>query len=365
LSDLRARPTCAPSTTWAGAGGPLFTLCRIRLFDKLRRATPMQTDRKQQTQSRVSAPNLTRQSPFVNRRTPLLLLIIMTAGTAHGLMQTNVEYGIASGEKLLFDAWVPEGRGPFPAVILVHGGAWTTGDKSGGPDRGYMAPMHEPLAHAGFAWFSINYRLAPTHRYPACIEDVETAIRCLKTHATEYRVDPQRIALAGESAGGHLVALSAVRATSSTRVAAVVAFYTPFDLGCDQPDGAPLTPTMQALLGRKIFDRDTAVLIREASPLTQVKSNLPPFLLLHGDADTRVPHRQSLNMQSRLRDAGVTCELITIPAGGHGMRRWEPLAPDFKARVIEWLKRTLHVPPASTGPARLESPQSAQGSRSR
>ena len=116
------------------------------------------------------------------------------------------------------------------AVILVHGGGWSTGDKSGGPRKLFMAPMNAPLERKGLAWFSINYRLAPQHRYPACIEDVETAIRWLKAHAKEYRVDPRRIGLAGESAGGHLVALAAVRADEATRVAAVVPFYAPFDL---------------------------------------------------------------------------------------------------------------------------------------
>ena len=57
-------------------------------------------------------------------------------------------------------------------MILVHGGAWNAGDKSGGKGKGFMAPMHEPLTRAGFAWFSINYRLAPKHRYPACVENV-------------------------------------------------------------------------------------------------------------------------------------------------------------------------------------------------
>ncbi|MEO5961347.1 MAG: hypothetical protein ABIZ49_13710, partial [Opitutaceae bacterium] len=74
-------------------------------------------------------------------------------------VQTDIEYGNAAGESLKLDAYVPEGTGPFPAVILVHGGGWTGGDKSGGPRKGYMAPMHEPLEKAGFAWFSINYRL--------------------------------------------------------------------------------------------------------------------------------------------------------------------------------------------------------------
>src|SRR5436190_12031384 len=122
----------------------------------------------------------------------LITLALGTAGVARAALQTNIEYGVAGGESLKLDAYVPEGSGPFPTVILVHGGGWTGGDKSGGPKKGYMAPMHEPLQRAGFAWFSINYRLAPAYRYPACIEDIETAIRWVKTHAAEYHLDPRR-----------------------------------------------------------------------------------------------------------------------------------------------------------------------------
>src|SRR3954453_8729817 len=98
---------------------------------------------------------------------------------------TDIEYGTAAGESLKLDAYVPDGAGSFPAVILVHGGGWNAGDKSGGPKKGYMAPMHEPLQQAGFAWFSINYRLAPKQPYPACIDDVETAIRWVKANAAK------------------------------------------------------------------------------------------------------------------------------------------------------------------------------------
>src|SRR5262245_17453015 len=88
---------------------------------------------------------------------------LTAALTAAAALQTDIEYGTAGGESLCLDAYIPEGPGPFPAVILIHGGGWNAGDKSGGPTKGFMAPMHEPLAKAGFAWFSINYRLAPKH----------------------------------------------------------------------------------------------------------------------------------------------------------------------------------------------------------
>src|SRR5512133_8806 len=91
---------------------------------------------------------------------------LAVAATAAAALHPDIEYGRAAGESLRLDAYVPDGDGPFPAVILVHGGGWTAGDKSGGPKKALIAPMQEPLEHAGFAWFSINYRLAPQHSYP-------------------------------------------------------------------------------------------------------------------------------------------------------------------------------------------------------
>jgi pectinesterase len=122
-----------------------------------------------------------------------------------GRVKTDIEYAQAGGESLKLDAFVPAGKGPFPAVIFVHGGGWSGGDKTGGND-----PLFVPLAQKGFAWFTINYRLAPKHHHPAPVEDVEAAIRWVKAHAAEFKVDPQRLALVGESAGGQLVALAAV-----------------------------------------------------------------------------------------------------------------------------------------------------------
>jgi alpha-L-fucosidase 2 len=275
-------------------------------------------------------------------RTPLFLLFAVAfAATARANLKTDIEYGTAAGESLKLDAYVPEGTGPFPAVILVHGGGWTTGDKSGGPRKGFMAPMHAPLEKAGFAWFSINYRLAPKHKYPACIEDVETAIRWVKAHAKEYRLDPKRIALSGESAGGHLVGLAAVRMDDSTRLAAVVPFYGVFEMASIAVPGQALPRAVGALFGRETIDDSLLPVLREASPITHVKPGLPPMLLVHGDADRTVPHDQSTKFLAKLREAGVPSELITIPGGPHGMLPWDAIAPDFKDRVVAWLVKTL------------------------
>ena len=276
---------------------------------------------------------------------PLLFCLALSAIVAsRAALQTDIEYGKAAGVSLRLDAFVPDGPGPFPAVILVHGGGWNAGDKSGGPKKGYMAPMYEPLSAAGFAWFSINYRLAPEHRHPAAVEDVETAIRWVKAHAAEYRIDPRRIALSGESAGGHLVGLAVVRADSSTRVAAVVPFYGVFDMVAESKRRNGEIPSFNRLFGRDTLDDTMLKLMHDASPINFVKAGLPPFLLVHGTADQSVAYQQSVDMQARLRAAGVPCELITIKDGPHGMLPWPPLAPDFKDRVVAWLRQTLSVP---------------------
>jgi acetyl esterase/lipase len=253
----------------------------------------------------------------------------------------DIEYGSAGGESLKLDAYVPEGAGPFPAVILVHGGGWNGGDKSGGPKKGYMAPMHEPLEKAGYAWFSINYRLAPKHQYPANIEDVETAIRWVKANAAKYHVDPQRIVLSGESAGGHLIQLAAVRATEATRVAAVVPFYGRGELVSDLQPGAELRANLAQLFGRKTFDETAQKQMHEASPLLHIKRGLPPFLLVHGTADQSVPYDQSVQWQAKMKELGMTCDLITIKDGVHGMISWDAVAPTYKQDVVAWLDRTL------------------------
>lgn len=273
----------------------------------------------------------------------LLMASTATALTA-ATFQADREYGKAGDESLRLDACIPDGPGPFAAVILVHGGAWNAGDKSGGSGKGYMVPMQEPLTRAGFAWFSINYRLAPKHRYPACVEDVEMAIRWVKSHAAEFHVDPDRIALSGESAGGHLVALAAVRATDATRVAAVVPFYGPFDLVGRRQPGDALNGAFQDLFGSNKFDGPTAALMHEASPIEHVKPGLPPFLLVHGSADTTVAYQQSADFQAALVKAGVPCELITVKGGGHGMKRWAALGSDYQTQIVAWLQRRLMSP---------------------
>src|SRR6266542_7129759 len=112
--------------------------------------------------------------------------------------QKDVEYARPGGKPLLLDLHVPDGPGPFPAAILIHGGGFDEGSKSTN-----VRPLFDLLANDGYAWFSIDYRMAPEFRQPQASEDVNSAIKWVKANAAKYHVDVNRIALIGESAGGY------------------------------------------------------------------------------------------------------------------------------------------------------------------
>ena len=275
--------------------------------------------------------------------TRYLLFLLMAALGARAGMRSDVEFARPGGTPLHLDAFVPEGAGPFPACILVHGGAFMKGDK-----RSFITPLFEPLGRAGFAWFSIDYRLAPHHRFPACVEDVEAAIRWVKAHAADFKVDPHRLALVGESAGGHLVSLAGVRAAGDTRVAAVVPFYAPHDLESRVRASASVPVWLGALFGLTETNEATWKVLRDASPLHHVRPGLAPYLLVHGTKDDKVPLDQSLRFQEKTKAAGNRCDLIVIEGGAHGMGGWEKIDPGYREKMVAWLREVL----VATAPGR-------------
>ena len=233
---------------------------------------------------------------------------------AQGEMRKDIEYSRPGGVALTFDAWIPAGPGPHAAVIIVHGGGWENGTK-----YSYVPPLFPPLSNAGFAWFTIDYRLAPQHPYPAAVDDVRAAVRWVKAHAAEYNVDPARLALMGESAGGHLVALVGARNEPDTAVAAVVPFYGLHDF---EPIADNITRNRAQFLAIAEMNDAARARIREASPMNYVRKGLPPFLMIHGTRDAAVPYDQSVMMCARLRLTGNQCELYTVQDAPHGFGPW-------------------------------------------
>jgi len=267
----------------------------------------------------------------------LILACILFSLTVNAQSKSDLIYGIANGEELKLDLSIPNGTGPFPVCILVHGGSFVTGDK-----QKQVKPLFEPLNNAGYAWVSINYRLAPLHKYPGSVEDVETSIRWVKQHASEYHFDPNRIVLIGESAGGYLVSIVGTRNKVETRVAAVVSFYGASDL-VDRLESSKgnINKIYADYFGITEYTPAAKKLLIEASPVTYVRPGLPPFLLLHGDEDARVPYKQSVIFYEKLKANNVPTEFITIKGGGHGMGGWAKLGSDFSTQVLMWLNKTI------------------------
>ncbi len=277
--------------------------------------------------------------------------LLLGAIALHAEVRREVEYGQAAGAALRLDVNVPEGDGPFPVAILIHGGGWSGGDKAGSipPGNGAdITPWFGPLTTAKFTWFSINYRLAPEHRWPTCFEDVQTAIRWVKAHAAEFKGDPTRIVLFGHSAGGQLACLAAVQAGDDTRVQAVVGFAPVTNFEQDLAARGGLSPSLQSLHGLpKAVTDDALAILRATSPINHVKEGLPHFLLVHGTADKSVPLAQSVDFQAKLRAAGGTCDLLPIEGAGHGLAGWANSDPDTMAKVVEWVRKALV--PVATG----------------
>ena len=271
-----------------------------------------------------------------------MLLLSGVAG-AQRRVERDVVYGRGAGVELKLDVSVPAMPGPHPAVILVHGGGWEAGSK----DHEWIRPLFAPIERAGWAWFSIDYRLAPAHVWPACLDDVKQAVRWIRQQAARYGVDPERLVLAGESAGGHLVNWVGVDPDPGLRVRGVISFYGISDfVSRYEVHGKQLAQNARQLLG---LGRDAAIdaaaleRMRAASPIHQVRRGMPPFLLIHGTEDRGVPVEQSTEFCRRIRAAGSRCEVLLVAGAGHGVSSWEVEEKFriYQPRMIEWLRREI------------------------
>lgn len=246
------------------------------------------------------------------------------AGALHG-----VEFAHPGDQPLYFDSRVPEGPGPFPAAILVHGGGWIRGDR-----YTEVSPLFEPLTRAGIAWFSIDYRLAKDPiSFGVAIRDVEAAVRFVADNAAEYNVDPKRIVLIGESAGGHLAAMASLQ--RDLPVKAVVALYAPTDLPALAENTGLIPDTVRQNLEGSLWGGLIRARLSQLSPIDQVRANMPPFLMIHGTDDPLVPIQQSRDMCRRMKALGNSCEVYPVEGAGHGMRYWHSSA--YQQEIVRWL----------------------------
>ncbi len=271
---------------------------------------------------------------------------------AHDNLHKDIVYnpaasGDAARPDLKLDAWIPDGPGPFPVVILVHGGGWEAGDKVT-----YLTPLFEPLARAGFAWFSIDYRLTPDHSHAEQLEDLRRAIRFVRHEATRFKIDPDRIALLGESASGQMAVLLGASECPGReeavdpierepcRVQATVSFYGVYDFLPMVRNASPRS-LLHRLFGINVLDDHARKRLKDYSPLYRVRAQMPPLLLIHGTNETL--WEDAVNLKERLQALGADFELIALQGAPHGMENWEghPNWESYKPRLIEWLNRKL------------------------
>jgi acetyl esterase/lipase len=236
----------------------------------------------------------------------------------------GVPYADRNGMPLLLDVYPPTGReAPFPAVLLFHGGAWTYGI-SGPID---MAAPARAMADAGYLAFNVSYRLtgdpAGEHVWPDQLDDAQQAVRWVRANATQYGVDPERVAAYGHSAGGYIAANLGVRDTRdestaelagiSSRVNGVITIAGQTDLTIPYTEEFDRAAVV-ALLGGTIDEIPD--LYAEASPVTWVDNESAPFLIIHGGVDT-MPIAQARTLTAALQREGITVVSLEDAAGDH------------------------------------------------
>ncbi|MBL8189589.1 MAG: alpha/beta hydrolase fold domain-containing protein, partial [Acidobacteria bacterium] len=253
----------------------------------------------------------------------------------HQPYATNLKKDIVFSPRhnLKLDAYFPKSARPLPAVIIAHGGGWEAGDKVT-----YVTPLFEPLAKAGFAWFSIDYRLTPQVRNEDQLEDVRAAIRFVRANAKRFNIEPNRIAILGESASGQLVAQLATEKLDG--VAAVVSFYGVYDF---LPMATSFTPRSipARLFGVTELNDQSRELMKRFSPLYGVNAQMPPLLLIQGTADRL--HAQAVAYEKELQRVGAKFDVVDVVGAPHGVENWEGHAEwlNYKTKLVDWLNAKL------------------------
>jgi acetyl esterase/lipase len=247
-----------------------------------------------------------------------------------GDIQKDIPY--RKSPTLLLDAYVPHSRTAVPAVIVAHGGGWEAGDKVT-----YITPILEPLARAGLAWFSIDYRLTPAVTHQDQMDDLRAAVRFIRENHKRFNLDPEKIVLLGESASGQMVSLLA---TEDRSLAGVVSFYGVYDFNPMVTDASPRSLVVRLFRRTELNDgaRDE---LRQYSPLDRAHKDMPPILLVNGTGERLWVQAQAFDR--RLGELGVKHDLVTLEGAPHGMENWEghPEWMFYKQRVVDWIRRII------------------------
>lgn len=250
----------------------------------------------------------------------------------------NITYLTANNYEAKLDVYQRRNvSGPQPTLIFIHGGGWVGGSKEGS----LMSLM--PWFDLGWNIVNVEYRLGRVSLAPAAVEDCLCALRWIGANASRYGIDPNRLVVTGESAGGHLALTTGMIPESAgldrecpgaalPKLAAILNWYGITDVG-DLLDGPNRKSYAVAWLS-SMPNRDE--IARRVSPLQYVRGGLPPVLTIHGDADPTVPYTHATRLKEALDKAGVTNQLLTIPGGKHG-----GFTPEERVRIFTTIREFL------------------------
>ncbi|HUE72846.1 MAG TPA: alpha/beta hydrolase, partial [Pirellulaceae bacterium] len=264
------------------------------------------------------------------------------------VVETDVEYGKAGEMPLKLDVIKPKAAADEskrrPCIVWIHGGGWQGGNKNSGLGR-----IGAWVAEGDYVGISVGYRLSGVATWPAQIHDCKAAIRWIRANADKLGIDPEKIGVWGSSAGGHLVSLLGTSGDVkelegnngtpgvSSRVACVVDYCGPSDFLRFARSGASAANTngpVSKLLGGPVSEKQEAA--KEASPVTYVTKDDPPFLVVHGTADRTVPFAQGETFYEKLKAAGVDATFVKLDGGGHGIG-----GPEITARAKNFFDKHL------------------------
>ena len=269
----------------------------------------------------------------------------------------NVTYAIANNYECNLDLWLPlDVDEAVPTVIYIHGGVWVSGK------REQYALMFLPFIEMGFAVANVQYRMSHVSPAPSAVQDCRAALRWIKYNADRYGLDEEKLVVFGHSAGAHLALMTGMLESSAgldweipggsdldrgeamqryyaddatgkneLEVAAIIGWSGITDVN-DLLSGPNRRGYAQVWLGTVPYAEELA---RRVSPLTYVRSGLPPILLIHGDADPIVPYSHAVRLHEALDEAGVRNLLVTVPGGGHVLFERQEIAK------VYWLIREL------------------------
>lgn len=247
----------------------------------------------------------TQQSPFS-------LTKMITGAFAKQVAYSTFTYD--SSNALTLDLHKSAQAGKRPCVISVHGGSWAGGDSRQLPE------LNSELAKRGYHVASINYRLAPTHIYPAPVEDIQTTIAWLKAHASELSIDSSNFILLGRSAGGQIV-LSAAYTINDPSIKGVISFYGPTDMvwGYQNPTNPLVLDSRQVMRDYLGGSYEAAPMqYVNSSPTETVKQHAIPTLLLYGENDPLVSHLHGHRLNKSMAKTGVPHYELYLPWATHG-----------------------------------------------